>query len=380
MLSLYAILFGVSLFLTLPLVPLAAFLARRWGVLDHPGERKIHAEPIPLAGGWALFASFSLVVWGCLLGGWLLADRAPWLPDRILGFARHADVLIFKFLPVWGGALAMFLVGAIDDVKGLSARSRLLCQSVVGVGLAWCGLHPNLGFLPEPLPAVLGVLWVVGITNSFNLLDGLDGLSAGVALVGAGALLTIMGIAAQPDWGFLLAVICGALVGFLRWNWHPAKVFLGSAGSLLVGYLLAVATMMVTYKAGTENWLIPLLTPLFLVAIPLYDTLSVILIRLLQRRGIMVGDRSHFHHRLMRIGFSHRQTVAFVVLISFAIALSAVRLVTASFRQSLLILLQIVGIFAILILAERVANNVRKKMLDRRGLRERRVLEPADRN
>ena len=121
-----------------------------------------------------------------------------------------------------------------------------------------------------------------------------------------------------------------------------------------------------------------LLSPMFSVAIALYDTASVILLRILGRRGIMVADRSHFHHRLLRIGFSHRQAVAFVVLIAFAIALSAVRLVTANFWQSLLILLQIVGIFAILILAERVANNVRKKMLDRQAKRETRHLEIID--
>jgi UDP-GlcNAc:undecaprenyl-phosphate GlcNAc-1-phosphate transferase len=375
-----AVLFGVSLLLSLGAVPLAARLARNWGVLDRPGGRKLHDAPVPLAGGWALFAVFTGVIWTCLLGALALGDSpavAAFLPDRARSLAGQAPLLALKFLPVWGGAAAMFLVGLADDVRGLRPRTRLLAQAAVGTGLAFAGLHPDLGFLPAPLPAAVGILWLVGVTNAFNLLDGLDGLSAGVALVGVGALLTIMGLANQPDWAFFLAVVGGSLLGFLRWNWHPARVFLGSAGSLLVGYLLAVSTMMITYQANLGNWLMPLLAPVCVVALPLYDTLGVILIRLLQRRGVLVADRSHVHHRLLRVGLRPRQAASFMILLAFSIALSGVRLVSATLAQSFVILVQILALVALLVLAELIAHGLRRKLLDRRERRADRVLESA---
>jgi UDP-GlcNAc:undecaprenyl-phosphate GlcNAc-1-phosphate transferase len=169
-----------------------------------------------------------------------------------------------------------------------------------------------------------------------------------------------MGISEQPDVVFFLAALAGTQLGFLRYNYHPAKIFLGSSGSLLLGYLLATSTILVTYMKGTgESWLMPLLTPLFILAIPLYDTISVVLIRLTLKRSIAIGDQNHFHHRLMKLGFSHRQTVAFIMLVAFAVALSAVRLVNASLFQSFLILLQIVVILSLIVIAERVAAKIR---------------------
>jgi UDP-GlcNAc:undecaprenyl-phosphate GlcNAc-1-phosphate transferase len=169
-----------------------------------------------------------------------------------------------------------------------------------------------------------------------------------------------MGVTIQPDVVFLLAALCGCQLGFLRYNYHPAKFFLGSSGSLLLGYLMATTTLQVTYMKGHgSNWLIPLLTPIFVLAIPLYDTTSVVLIRLIQKRPLAIGDQSHFHHRLMRLGFSHRQTVAFIILIAFSVALSGVRLVEATLIQSIPILLQIVGMLSLIVIAERVVAKVR---------------------
>jgi UDP-GlcNAc:undecaprenyl-phosphate GlcNAc-1-phosphate transferase len=226
--------------------------------------------------------------------------------------------------------------------------------------LAVFGLHPSLGFLPQWVAALVGIVWVVGITNSFNFLDGLDGLSTGVGLVGTVALLTIMGISDQPDVVFFLAALAGTQMGFLRYNYHPARIFLGSSGSLLLGYLLATSTILVTFMKGTaDSWLMPLLTPLFILAIPLYDTVSVVLIRLTLKRSIAIGDQNHFHHRLLKLGFSHRQTVAYIILIAFAVALSAVRLVHANLFQGCLILLQIVVTLSLIVIAERVALRIR---------------------
>lgn len=358
MVELASYLFLVSLLWAAAVTPLCARLARRWGVLDPPGPRKIHLEPVPLAGGWALFLVLSLVLWGHLLAAhlgrsWGLAGLLPHL-GRVL--AAEVPSLAVKILPVWLGAAAVFLLGVLDDVRGVSARVRLLVQGVLAAGLVALGYGPSLTFLPRWAAGAVGILWIVGVTNAFNFLDGLDGLTAGVALVGMLALLSIMGVSDQPNVVLLCAANAGMLLGFLAYNAHPARVFLGSSGSLLIGYLMAMATLLLTFCAGpAHNPLASLLTPLFVVAIPLYDTASVILIRLREGRPLMVGDQSHFHHRLLRIGFSHRQAVAFLWLVAFAVALSAVRLVQTTPAESAAILLQIGALLSILVLAERVA-------------------------
>jgi UDP-GlcNAc:undecaprenyl-phosphate GlcNAc-1-phosphate transferase len=366
MCELAAYLFLISLLSMGILTPLAIRLGNRLRIVDTPGPRKLHQDPIPLVGGWAIFITLALVIWIHLIGALLI--RGTYLEDYLGEHIRHyasiSPSLIGKITPVFLGGFAIFLLGLADDIRGLSVRNRLFIQLAIAISLVLLGFRPSLSFLPYWVGGAVGVLWIVGITNAFNFLDGLDGLSSGVALVGALALLTIMGITSQPDVIFFLAAVSGTLLGFLKFNFHPAKLFLGSSGSLLIGYLMAMSTLQVTYmKGAVGSWLMPLLTPVFVLAIPLYDTCSVVLIRLIQKRSIAIGDQSHFHHRLMKLGFSHRQTVAFIVLLSFSIALSAVRLVQTDIFGALIILLQILGMMSLIIIAERVAAKVRNDLL-----------------
>jgi len=365
-------LFLVSLLLTLAFTPACIALGRRWQVLDIPGGRKIHHEPTPLTGGWAIFSALTVVIWGHLSVALLVRgiSAVQWLPEAFRHFIELSPSLVMKVLPVYLGALAVFVLGLVDDVRGMSVQNRLVVQVALAGALVLAGIRPSLGFLPTWLASLVGILWIVGIMNSFNFLDGLDGLSAGVALIATAGLLAVVARGNQPVVAAQIAILAGVQLGFLCSNWHPAKAFLGSSGSLLLGYLVAVSALLVTYIAGEPgNWLMPLLTPFFLLAIPIYDTTSVVLIRLLKRRSIAIGDQSHFHHRLIRIGFSHKQAVVFICLISFSIAMSSVLLVRASLRESLLIVVQIAGIFSILVIAERVAQKVRMDILDRQRLR-----------
>ncbi len=361
MLPVAAALFGASFMAALAATPAAIRLARRWNVVDPPGPRKIHAEPVPLAGGWALFAVLTLLLWGPLLAALLLrgSSFAATLSPQAPYFLEVAPKELPRLAVVYAGAALIFALGLFDDLRGLSVRSRLWVQVAVAAGLVSMGLRPNLGFLPPWAAALLGMVWIIGITNAFNFLDGLDGLSTGVALVATGGLLAIVSLRQQPVVMCFLAVLAGTQAGFLRYNFHPARVFLGSSGSLLLGYLMAVATLGVTYMVRLENWLIPILTPLFILAIPLYDTTSVVLIRILKGRAIAGADQSHFHHRLLRTGFSHPQAVLFIYLISFAVTVSAVLLVQTTPGQSLLVFLQIAATFLILVMAERVAARTR---------------------
>lgn len=360
MAALAAYLFTLSLLLVLALTPLFMSAAKRWGVVDRPGPRKIHAAPIPLIGGWSLFAGLSLALWGNVLAAWLLRDSrlVELLPPIGREAARQLPALVLKVLPLYAGACGIFALGLIDDLRGMAVRSRLWAQTLIAVGLVAAGLYPNLGFLPPWCGWIVGVLWIVGITNAFNFLDGLDGLSAGIALSSTVVLATIMTLANQPNVLFLLAALSGSVLGFLRYNVHPARAFLGSSGSLLLGYLLAAASLLITYMPRvTDSGALPILAPIFVLAVPLYDTSSVVLIRLLQKRSIAIGDQSHFHHRLLRAGFSHGRAALFIVLVAFAVGLSGVRLVNASLAESLLIISQIAVIFSLLVLAEHAAAN-----------------------
>lgn len=368
MLELAAYLFLISLLGIGLLTPLAIQLGKQWGVVDVPGPRKIHSEPIPLTGGWCIFAVLSLVLWLHLLIAVVFRDSAlaAVLPENLQHFVQVSPRLVKKLALLYGAATLMFALGLWDDMRGVSVKKRLIVQTGVAILLVSMGIRPELPFLPDWVSMIIGVVWIVGITNAFNFLDGLDGLSVGVSLVATGALLAIMAMGHQPIVTFFLACLAGTQFGFLRFNFHPARIFLGSSGSLLLGFLMGVSTLLVSYQIRSwGNWLMPPLAPLFILAIPIYDTTSVVLIRILKKQAIAVGDQSHFHHRLMRLGFSHMQTVIFICLIAFSISISAVLLVAATLKQSLLILLQIVGILSIIVISERVAWRARKAVLER---------------
>jgi UDP-GlcNAc:undecaprenyl-phosphate/decaprenyl-phosphate GlcNAc-1-phosphate transferase len=375
MLAVY--MFLLSLTLSLTLTPIAASLGRRWGVLDHPGARKIHSNPIPLTGGWAIFTTLSLVLWGHIGIALILrsTELVSGLPHLLKVYVGASPALALRVLPVWLGALAIFILGVLDDVRGLSVKKRLLCQFGVAMALATHDYWPSLNALHSWLAVAVGVIWIVGITNAFNLMDGLDGLSTGVSLVATMALMAIMVIGSQPGVTCYLAALAGIQIGFLRFNFNPARTFLGSSGALLLGYLMAMSTLLVNYHHEYRTGMMTIITPVLILAIPIYDTCSVVLIRLFKKRSIVEGDQNHFHHRLRRLGFSHRQAVLFIWLVAFSVGLSAVGLIGASFERSLLILLQIVGILSLIIIAERVAENVRRKILERPS-RNRRSTDP----
>ena len=334
------------------LVPLARWLARRLGVMDAPGERKVHETPMPRLGGVAVFVSFTALV---ALGYSLIPTLADstWLRSQIPGslrMLREAYRVEGKLTAMLIGAAVAFGVGVLDDVLGRRFPVWLKLAGQVAAALILIAGGVRVSFLPfDWMNFAVTLLWIVGITNAFNLLDNMDGLSTGVAFVASLVFLINAWALGEFFISLLLAAFMGALLGFLFFNFHPASVFLGDCGSLFIGFVMASLTLLERYVSHASSSLFPILMPVVVLAVPLLDTATVIVIRVRERRPIYVGDKRHLSHRLVALGFSTRAAVLFIYLATFTLGLGAVSLADATLQQSLLLSLQSVC-FVVLLL------------------------------
>lgn len=319
---------GPAFLLALTLTALVRRWAPRWGLVDRPGPRKVHETVTPLGGGIAIWlavviplAAGSVVACGCV---------SPLALDRFLAPEIVADLNIEQFThrlallwSILGAATLLAMVGLIDDCRNLAWWPRLAVQLLVAVGLVAAGVRVTL-FLPWPwIGAALTVLWFLVLVNAFNFLDNMDGLSAGIALIATILFASILLAGTpQPHWlvAAVLLVLAGALAGFLCHNRPPAKIFMGDAGSYFVGLLLAALTVAGTFyeshtgsAAGSSGRHV-ILAPLFILAVPLYDFCSVMLIRLRRRQSPFQADKNHFSHRLVDLGMSQRDAVLTIYL------------------------------------------------------------------
>jgi len=307
------------------------FLARgaalRFHWLDQPSHRKLHADPIPLLGGIAMYLAFVISV--------LIANSQTVLKEG-------AAVLI--------GATLLLVVGVIDDRRGLSPLTKLLAQATAAILLVIGGT--GVEFLPFTwLNLAATILWVAAICNAINLLDNMDGLSAGVAAI-ACAFFTLLALWHGQIWvSIVAAVLLGATLGFLRFNWNPATIFMGDAGSLLLGFLLAVLAIKVRFPNVDQQRTWPI--PLLVLAVPIFDTTLVIISRL--RRGVPIssGGRDHVSHRLVRLGLSVRQAVGTIYLVAAlcgAAAVSLLVLPTPIYGYALVALIGLIGLLGVVLL------------------------------
>jgi UDP-GlcNAc:undecaprenyl-phosphate GlcNAc-1-phosphate transferase len=327
-------------------------LARRLGILDHPGGRKTHGLPTPRLGGLAVFLSFVVVV----IAGYTLTpslDELPWVHARFgsaVAPLREAYRVQAKLLAVLGGAGIAFGVGLADDLWGSRFPAWAKAFGQIAAALVLVASDVRTSFLPsEWMNVVVTVLWLFGITNAFNLLDNMDGLSAGVAFAASAVLLINAWTLGELFISLILVAFMGSLLGFLFFNFHPARVFLGDCGSLFIGYLMGSLTLLERYVSHASSTLFPVLMPVVVLAVPIVDTTAVVVIRMREGRPVYVGDRRHLSHRLLDLGFSQRGAALFLYLTTFSLGLGAASLTDATLGQSLLILLQSAG-FATLLL------------------------------
>ena len=310
MIPTYALLFVSAAALSFLLGYPVRSLALRLDIVDRPDKRKMHQIPIPLMGGLAIFISFAIV-------------SAVLVTSGTFNFG---DAQVRAYLGLMAGSVLILLLGIYDDMKGAKAPLKFAGQTVAALVVVFTGgrvaefTNPlgasfEIGWLGIPI----AIFWIVGVTNAVNLLDGLDGLAAGVCGIAA---LGLFAVASREDTfvAALTVILAGGAIGFLRHNFYPARIFLGDTGSMFIGFSLAVVGLQGSFKSTTAT---VLFLPIILLGIPIFDTLFAIVRRAKRRTNPFKADREHIHHRLVRIGLHHRNVVLVLYFVSAYLALTA---------------------------------------------------------
>ncbi|SHG44787.1 UDP-GlcNAc:undecaprenyl-phosphate GlcNAc-1-phosphate transferase [Thermosyntropha lipolytica DSM 11003] len=329
--DIYILVIILAFIISFVAVPLSIKLAFALGAIDNPNPRKVHERTMPRLGGLGIFVAFML---GMLF-----------MPD-----------LAFPFRGIIYGGIIIFIVGLLDDLFKLKAWIKLIGQMAAAAVAVYCGITVN--FVTNPFDGMLNLgilsipvtlLWIIGVTNAINLIDGLDGLAGGVSLIAAGTLGAIALLKGNMPVFYASFLLVGAILGFLPYNFHPARTFMGDGGSNFLGFVLACLAVSGTAKGATA---ISLFLPIVVLGIPIFDTFFAIVRRVNRGVPIFKPDRDHLHHRLLALGLSHRGCVLVIYGISAVFAGVAVVLSLTSSPKALWVL----GAFLVLVIiaAERI--------------------------
>ncbi len=338
MLWLYKLIF--PFILALSLTPLIRKIALKLKVLDYPNERKLHSKPTPLLGGLAIYIAFATA---------LLVNSHFSIPLK--GVAIGATIIMF--------------MGLVDDIKPIPSQIKLIIEMLAVIVLIRYGVM--VSFLPNVLWGKIGeviitIIWVLGITNAMNFMDGLDGLATGLASISAGIFFIIAIQTNQLYLAYLTIALLGATLGFLPYNFHPAKIFLGDSGSNFLGFTLASLAVMGGW--AENNPVVSFGVPILVLGILIFDIIYITIARITQHKvtnfktWLEYVGRDHFHHRLLNMNLSERQVAVFIYLISLCLGLGAIALRSASSNGALLLLFQATLIFIIITM---LMNPVKKR-------------------
>lgn len=339
--SYYFIAFISALLVSYLVTPLVIKLANKVGAIDVPNdERRVHKVPIPRLGGIAIFLGF--------IAAFIIT---------FAGFkAKAPHGLLIEMAGVLIGTVIIVLTGYFDDIKPLSAKRKFLIQVlaaiiVIGSGVTIERLTNPLHFLFREMSSTielgiwsypLTLIWIVGVTNAINLIDGLDGLAAGVSTISSITLFVVALFNIQTPIAILAIALAGATIGFLPHNFNPAKIFMGDSGSLFLGYMLSVISIMGVLKSAAA---LSILVPVFAMGIPIFDTFFAMLRRILSGRSIAEADKGHLHHRLLDAGLTQKQAVLTLYCVSAVLGFSAVALMEATLKVAVAL------VFAVFLLA-----------------------------
>ncbi|KKE80450.1 undecaprenyl/decaprenyl-phosphate alpha-N-acetylglucosaminyl 1-phosphate transferase [Oceanobacillus caeni] len=310
----------VSFFSSIIITPIVKRFALKIGATDQPNERKVHTSVMPRLGGLAIFLSFIIGI--------------------ILFYPNPGD-----YWPILVGGTIIILTGILDDIFTISAKYKLLGQIIAalvtvlgGIQIEFVTIWQDERIYFEFFAIPITIIWIVAITNAINLIDGLDGLAAGVSSI---ALFTISVIAITRGdilIAFLGLVMLGSTVGFLVYNFYPAKIFMGDTGSLFLGYMISVVSVLGLYKEVT---IVSLIIPIIILGIPIMDTTFAIIRRIVQGRPLSSPDKFHLHHCIIRLGFTHRQTVIMIYALSILFSVIAIVLTRSTLWGSISILVSL---------------------------------------
>jgi UDP-GlcNAc:undecaprenyl-phosphate GlcNAc-1-phosphate transferase len=350
----YSYIFIVSLLVSVVLTRLMISVSQRLGFYDLPKGRKNHERPIPYLGGVAIYMSFLGVIAVHMWILHLLRDDFT-IIARVAAHLRYSAALgekpaVLRALGIILGGTLIFLVGLVDDIHALRARTKLLAQVLAAVIMVAFGVRLELFVPSQIVTSIATVFWVVLIVNAFNFMDNMDGLCAGVALIASLIFFFVVFPLHQNLTAAILLVVAGILLGFLFYNFNPARIFMGDAGAMFIGFVIAALTVVGTFYMVDHMSPWGLFTPILILSVPIFDTVSVIYLRRKAHLPIYIGDNRHFSHRLVHLGMSKRDAVIFIYLVSLSVGLGATLLRYLGLVGAITLFVQTLGIFAIIVL------------------------------
>ena len=303
---LYIAAFASAFAITLVTTPWAKKISIRVGAIDYPKDRGMHKKPMPRMGGIAIVLGFMITV-------------------LVLSFFSR-NIEMRQFMGFVAGAVIIVVLGIFDDIYGLSAKLKLAVQILAALVVIFSGIRINLVMWPvtyylQKLSIPITLVWIIGVTNAVNLIDGLDGLAAGVSSIAALSLMVLCILTGSETAVMLTAALAGSCLGFLPRNFNPAEIFMGDTGSTFLGFVLAVTSILGVFKGYA---ILAVIVSMLCLGLPVFDTLFAMLRRIIRHKPIMQADRGHLHHRLIDKGYSQRQAVLILYIISLCCGLFAI--------------------------------------------------------
>ena len=320
---LYIAAFASAFAISIVMTPVAKTLSMKVGAIDYPKDRGMHKKPMPRMGGVAIVCGFVLTVL------------------MISPFVKEIETQ--KLIGLLVGSLIIAVLGAFDDVKNLSAKFKLVVQIIAALVVIISGIRIEFVIWPftatfDALSAPFTLVWIIGVTNAVNLIDGLDGLAAGVSSIAALSIMVLCILTGSETAVVLMAALAGACIGFLPRNFNPAEIFMGDTGATFIGFVLSVTSILGLFKGYT---VLALVVSVFCLGLPIFDTLFAMGRRIVHHKPIMQADRGHLHHRLIDKGYSQKQAVITLYILSVACGLLAIAISVRDIRVFLIVILTV---------------------------------------